>query len=114
MSSFETAGSGWAMSVAGRIEQGESGHVQAKISGSLAPGREETLSLNLRAERQPVEVLGLVTRETDREIELDLPIMTRLALYGCVRKHSIDHRDARRRETQRLTPGESGSHRHDQ
>lgn len=88
--------------------------MQAKIPGSLAPGREETLNLNVRTERQSLDTLGLIAGKADSEIELDLTIMTGLMLNRLVREHGVDHGNTCWREAQRLTAGQNGLHRHDQ
>ncbi len=97
-----------------RIQQGKSGHVQAKTFGTLAPGREETLGLDLRTERQSLETLGLIPCKANSKIELNLPIMTRLVLNRLVREYGVDHGNSGWRVAQWLTTGQSGPHRHDQ
>jgi hypothetical protein len=82
--------------------------MEAQGSGTLAPGREESASLDPRTERQLADSLRLIPRETDGQIKLDLPIMSRFMLNRLVREQSIDHCNPRRRVAQWLTTRDSG------
>ncbi len=82
--------------------------MEAQGSGTLAPGREESLSLDLRTERQLADSLRLIPRKTHGQIELDLPIMPSFVLNRLVREHGIDHRNSRRRVAQWLTTRDGG------
>lgn len=87
--------------------------MQSQRPGALAPGREKSLSLDPRTERQLPGSLRLIARKTHRQIKLDLPIMSCLVLDRLMREHGIDHSYARRRVTQGLTASDGRPQGHD-